>query len=121
VLACPSTPRTFELLNRRRLALLPRGAGVVNIGRGELVEQEALLDALDEGHLAGAVLDVVTPEPVPPGHRLWRTRHLVMTPHMSAADPLTYNRRTLAIFFVNLAAYREGRPLPNRVDLAAGY
>jgi glyoxylate/hydroxypyruvate reductase len=121
VLACPSTPRTFELLNRRRVELLPRGAGVVNIGRGELIEQDAVLDALDSGHLSGAVLDVFTPEPVPPGHRLWHTRNLVMTPHMSAADPLTYNLRTLAIFFENLAAYSEGRPLPNRVDLSAGY
>jgi glyoxylate/hydroxypyruvate reductase A len=121
VLACPLTPRTRELLDRRRLGLLPREAGVVNIGRGELVEQEALLDALDAGQLAGAVLDVFVPEPVPAGHRLWRTRNLVMTPHMSAGDPLTYNLRSLAILFDNLRALREGRRPPNQVDLARGY
>jgi phosphoglycerate dehydrogenase-like enzyme len=121
ILACPLTPRTRELLDRRRIGLLPREAGVVNIGRGELVEQEALLDALDDGRLAGAVLDVFVPEPVPPGHRLWRTRNLVMTPHMSAGDPLSYNRRSLAIFLDNLPALREGRRPPNQVDLARGY
>jgi phosphoglycerate dehydrogenase-like enzyme len=121
VLACPLTPRTRGLLDRRRLGLLPRGAGVVNIGRGELVEQEALLDALDEGRLSGAVLDVFVPEPVPAGHRLWRTPNLVMTPHMSAGDPLTYNQRSLAILFENLRALGEGRRPPNLVDLARGY
>ena len=121
VLACPLTPRTQGLLDRRRLGRLPREAGVVNIGRGELVEQEALLDALDGGHLAGAVLDVFVPEPVPPGHRLWRTRNLVMTPHMSAGDPLSYNLSSLAIFLENLRALREGRRPPNQVDLARGY
>jgi glyoxylate/hydroxypyruvate reductase len=121
VLACPLTPRTRGLLDRRRVGLLPRGAGVVNIGRGELVEQEALLDALDDGHLSGAVLDVFVPEPVPPGHRLWRTPNLVMTPHMSAGDPQTYNLRSLVIFLENLRALEEGRRPPNRVDLARGY
>jgi phosphoglycerate dehydrogenase-like enzyme len=121
VLACPLTPRTRAILDRRRIGLLPYAAGVVNIGRGELVEQAALLDALDEGRLSGAVLDVFVPEPVPPGHRLWRTPNLVMTPHMSAGDPLTYNVRSLAIFLENLGALNEGRRPPNRVDLARGY
>ena len=58
---------------------------------------------------------------MPPGHRLWRTPNLVMTPHMSAGDPLTYNRRSLAIFLENLSALREGRRPPNQVDLARGY
>jgi phosphoglycerate dehydrogenase-like enzyme len=121
ILACPLTPRTRELLDRRRIGLLPREAGVVNIGHGELVEQEALLDALDDGHLSGAVLDVFVPEPVPPGHRLWRTPNLVMIPHMPAGDPFSYNRRSLAIFLDNLRALREGHRPPNQVDLARGY
>ncbi len=90
-------------------------------GRGELVAQEALLDALDEGNLSGAVLDVFVPEPVPPGHRLWRMPSLVMTPHMSAGDPLTYNLRSLAGVFENLRTLGEGRRPPNQVDLARGY
>ena len=121
VLACPLTEDTRELLDRRRIALLPRGAGVVNVGRGGLVEQDALLDALDTGHLGGAVLDVFTPEPVPSDHRLWRTPNLVMTPHMSSDDPGTYVARSLDIFFANLAARTDGRPLPNQVDVVRGY
>ena len=120
-LAPPLTPVTKGLLSRARIALLPGHAGVVNIGRGGLVDQDALMDALDEGRLSGAVLDVFVPEPVPPGHRLWRTRNLLMTPHTSADDPLTYNPRTLDIFFVNLRALLEGRAMPNAFDLAKGY
>lgn len=121
ILIAPLTPQTDRMLDRQRIGLLPAHAGVVNIGRGELVEQDALLDALDVGKLSGAVLDVTTPEPVPPDHRLWTTPNLVLTPHMSSGDPLTYIPRSLDIFLDNLDAFRAGRPLPNEVDLARGY
>ena len=108
-----------ELL--RRLNLLPRDAGVVNIGRGALVDQDALCDLLDDGQLSGAVLDVFTPEPIPPGHRLWTTPNLIISPHTSVDDPATYNPHSLDLFFDNLRARQDGRPMPNLFDPARGY
>jgi glyoxylate/hydroxypyruvate reductase A len=94
---------------------------VVNIGRGPLLDQDALCDALDSERLGGAVLDVFVPEPVPPGHRLWTTRNLVMTPHVSSDDPLTYNARSLDVLIENLKALADGRDMPNLFDPVRGY
>ncbi|MCL2428665.1 MAG: D-2-hydroxyacid dehydrogenase [Alphaproteobacteria bacterium] len=121
LLACPLTETTRGLIDRRRIGLLPRGAGLVNIGRGGLLDQDALCDALERGHLGGAVLDVFAPEPVPAGHRLWTTPNLVMSPHTAADDPATYNPRSLDLFFANLRALAQGRALPNRFDTTRGY
>ncbi|MGE0223036.1 MAG: D-2-hydroxyacid dehydrogenase [Acetobacteraceae bacterium] len=121
VLACPLTRATHGLLDRRRLGLLPKAAGIVNIGRGELMDQDAVCDLLDSGHLSGAVLDVFTPEPIPEGHRLWTTPNLIISPHTAADDPATYNPHSLDIFLANLRAWRDGRPLPNRFDTIRGY
>jgi phosphoglycerate dehydrogenase-like enzyme len=121
VLACPLTPATRGLIDRRRLGLLPRGAKVVNIARGAVWDQDAVCDALESGQLDGCVTDVAVPEPLPPGHRLWRTPGLLVVPHVSSDDPNTYNDRTLDILLANLAAIREGRPPPNRVDPDRGY
>jgi glyoxylate/hydroxypyruvate reductase A len=121
ILASPLTEATRGVIDRRRLRLLPRGAGVVNIGRGALIDQDALCDLLDDGHLSGAVLDVFTPEPIPPGHRLWTTHNLIISPHTAADDPNTYNASSLDLFFDNLRAWREGRAMPNLFDPARGY
>ncbi|HTU56072.1 MAG TPA: NAD(P)-dependent oxidoreductase [Acetobacteraceae bacterium] len=121
LLACPLTPATRNLIDRRRLSLLPPGAGLVNIGRGAVIDEDALADLLDAGRLGGAVLDVVAHEPLPPGHRLWRTSNLVLTPHVSADDPATYNPRTLDRFFAALAALARGAAVPNVVDFARCY
>lgn len=121
LLACPLTKATRGLITRARLEGLPPGAGIVNVGRGELLDQDALCDLLDAEHLSGAVLDVFTPEPIPPGHRLWSTPNLIVSPHTSADDPATYNPHSLAIFLDNLRAWRDGRELPNRFDIARGY
>ncbi|EFH13658.1 D-2-hydroxyacid dehydrogenase [Pseudoroseomonas cervicalis] len=121
VLACPLTPQTQGLLDRRRLSLLPQGAKVVNIGRGPLWDQEAVCDLLESGHLGGAVTDVTVPEPLPADSRLWRTPGLFITPHMSSDDPGTYNDRSLDIFFDNLRAWRKGEALPTQVTAERGY
>lgn len=121
VLACPLTDATRGLIDRRRLGLLPEAAGLVNIGRGELIDQDALCDRLDTGQLSGAVLDVFDPEPIPPGHRLWSTRNLIISPHTAADDPATYNPVSLDLFLENLRAWSDGQPLPNRYDITRGY
>jgi phosphoglycerate dehydrogenase-like enzyme len=121
VLACPLLPATRNLLDRRRLGLLPHDAAVVNVGRGALLDQDALADRLEAGELSGAVLDVFDPDPLPPGHRLWTTPNLLITPHISTDDPIGYNPASLDIFFANLQAWREGRSMPNRVDPRRGY
>jgi glyoxylate/hydroxypyruvate reductase A len=121
VLACPLTETTRNLMDRRRLGLLPQAAGLVNIGRGGLLDQDALCDLLEQDRISGAVLDVFTPEPIPAGHRLWTTPNLIISPHTSADDPATYNPLSLDIFLDNLRAWRDGRPLPNRFDTARGY
>jgi phosphoglycerate dehydrogenase-like enzyme len=121
VVACPLTSATRDLLDRRRLALLPKGAGIVNVGRGAVVDEAAMCDLLEAGHLSGAVVDVFADEPIPASHRLWETPNLVITPHVSADDPLTYNPASLDIFFDNLRAEYEGRPMPNRFDPERGY
>ncbi len=121
LLAAPLTAETEAMLTRARMELLPKGAFVINVGRGALLDQDALCDLLDTGHLGGAVLDVFVPEPIPPGHRLWTTRNLVITPHVAADDPKTYARDSVVLFFENLAAWQAGKPMPNVFDTARGY
>jgi glyoxylate/hydroxypyruvate reductase A len=67
------------------------------------------------------VLDVFTPEPIPDGHRLWNTRNLIISPHTSVDDPPTYNPHTLDLFFANLRAWQDGKPMPNLFNTARGY
>ena len=121
LLAAPNTPGTRNILSRRRLGMLPKGAGIINIGRGALLDQDALCDHLDSGHLGGAVLDVFSPEPVPAGHRLWTTPNLIMSPHTCADDPNTYNAYTLDVLFENLRALGAGQIPPTIVNAARGY
>lgn len=118
VCALPLTPETQDLLNHRTLALLPRGAYVINVGRGEQVVENDLLALLDAGHLAGAALDVLREEPPRPGHLLWQHPKVLGTPHIAAqASPETIARQCLD----NLRRVQAGEPVLNRVDLAKGY
>lgn len=118
VCALPLTPETRDLLDHRTLALLPRGAYVINVGRGEQVVEDDLRALLDTGHLAGAALDVLREEPPSPDHLLWRHPQVFGTPHIAAQA----SAQTIALQCLeNLRRVRAGQPVLHRVDLAKGY
>ena len=121
VMAVPLTPATRNLLNRARLDLLKPAAGVINIARAQVLDYEALAGKLGRGELAGAVLDVVDPEPLPVDSPLWDTPNLIITPHISCDDSEHYMDITLDLWFANLERFLEGKPLKNRVDSRHGY
>lgn len=121
VLSTPATAETRALLDARRIGLLKRDAIVVNVGRGSLLDEEALVTALDGGRLRGAVLDVFDSEPLATSSRLWQLRHVLLTPHVSGVSPHWYWPRQLDLFLDNWSRYDEGRPMRNVVDKAAGY
>lgn len=122
VMALPGTAETVHILNRERIALLPPGAYVVNVGRGTAIEQEPLIEALNSGRLGGAALDVMDPEPLPKDHPLWGAKNLVLTPHVSGNMTLGYTcDRNVEMFCQDLQNYAAGRRLNSLVDRARGY
>ena len=122
VMALPGTAETIHILNRARIALLPKDAYVINVGRGTAVEQEPLIEALNEGRIAGAALDVMDPEPLPADHPLWSAKNLILTPHVSGNMTLGYTCDTnVAMFCEDLKNYAAGKPLNGFVDRAKGY
>ncbi len=121
VLAAPSTGDTRAMIGASELAAVKRGAWLVNIARGDMVDQDALLAALASGPLAGAVLDVTDPEPLPADHSLWRAPNAIITMHLSGRSQSRMFHRAAALFLRNLAAFQAGRPMENMVDLHAGY
>jgi len=120
VIAAPATPATRHIVDARALASARPGLHLVNVARGSLIDQDALVDALDDGRVARASLDVVDPEPLPDGHPLYAHPRVFVSAHVSWSSPVTL-RRTVECFGENLARYRAGRPLEGVVDLAAGY
>ncbi|MFV2061912.1 MAG: D-2-hydroxyacid dehydrogenase [Chloroflexota bacterium] len=120
VLALPLTKATNKLMDERRLAQMKQGAWLINIARGRLVDERALLRALREGPLGGAVLDTLLEEPLPPTSPLWDAPSLIVTPHTSWSSGRVLDR-SIELFCDNLARYREGSELLNRVDPGAGY
>ena len=122
IMALPSTPETRLILNRARIALLPRGALVVNVGRGTAIEQEPLVEALNSGALGGAALDVMDPEPLPADHPLWTAKNIIITPHTSGNMTLGYTcDRNVEMFCQDLRNYAAGRPLNGLIDRTLGY
>ena len=120
VLACALTEETRFLFNRKRFSLMRSDSYLVNIARGEVVDQEALLEALSSGQIAGAATDVTYPEPLPEGHPMWSEPRLIITPH--TADTLTQITSLLSERLrVNVSAWLAGGPLTGVVDKALGY
>jgi phosphoglycerate dehydrogenase-like enzyme len=115
VLACPLTEETRGLVSERVLRALPRGARLLNVARGEVVDEAALIAALQEGHLGGAYLDVFATEPLPPESPLWGLPNVIISPHNSAAAAGNERRATEGYFLPNLERMRRGEPLANEV------
>ncbi len=121
VLAAPLTGSTRRVLDAERLALLPPAAIVVNVGRGALLDEDALAVRLAAGQLRGAVLDVYDQEPLPRESPLWRSSRALISPHVSGVSPGRYWERQLALILGNWGRYRVGAALQNVVDKHAGY
>ena len=118
----PATAETRGILSRERISLLPQGAYIVNVGRGSAIDEDALADALDNGHLGGAALDVFQTEPLPPDNRLWKTKNLIITPHVAGNMTLAYTRnKNVSMFLEDLKNFTEGAPLKYLVNRKLGY
>lgn len=124
ICAMPNTPLTRGYFNRSRLEKLKSTAIFVNVGRGTLVDHDALADVLNAGKIYGAALDVTDPEPLPENHPLWKCSNAMITPHISGQTFSGLKDKENYFFQLcreNLAYYRDGQPLKNKVDLATGY
>ena len=118
VLLLPDTPATRDLLDAERLAQLPRGAVIVNPGRGPLIVDDALIAALDSGQIAHATLDVFRTEPLPAEHPFWAHPKVTVTPHIASETRVPSASRVIA---ENIRRGEAGEPLLHLVDRAAGY
>ena len=118
----PATPETRGILSRERIERLPQDAYIVNVGRGSAIDEEALADNLENGHLAGAALDVFQTEPLPKQSRLWKIKNLVITPHVAGNMTLQYTKdKNVQMFLEDLKNFTNGAPLKYLVNRQLGY
>lgn len=120
VIATPLTPATRHMFGRAELALMKPDAYLINIARGEIIDEAALIEALRERRIAGAGLDVFAQEPLPPDSPFWTLPNVFVTPHVSWSSP-HIRSRTLDLFATNLRAFLQQQPMINVVDKQAGY
>jgi glyoxylate/hydroxypyruvate reductase len=120
ILICllPLTQATRGILNARVFAVLPRGASVINVGRGGHLDDRALLKALESGQLSAAILDVVDPEPLPESHPFWSHPRILITPHIAS---MTQPETAAPALLENLRRHERGEPLLHRIDRGRGY
>jgi glyoxylate/hydroxypyruvate reductase A len=118
VLLLPDTPATNDTLNAQTLALMPKGAVIINPGRGPLIDDDALLNALDTGHIGHATLDTFRIEPLPENHPYWDHPKVTVTPHIAAETRAKYSSLTIA---ENIRRGEAGEPFLHLVDRSAGY
>jgi len=118
VLLLPDTPATTNLLSAERLALMPKGAVIINPGRGPLIDDDALLAALNAGQIGHATLDVFRTEPLPPEHPYWHHSNVTVTPHIASETRARYAAKTIA---ENVRRGEAGEPFLHLVDRSLGY
>jgi phosphoglycerate dehydrogenase-like enzyme len=118
--AAPLTAATRGAVSREVIGRMKKTAWIVNIARGAIVDEDALVDALRNGRLGGAGLDAFSTEPLPADHPLWTLENVIISPHSSNSSPHV-RERTMALFVENLRRFKSGADLLNRVDLEAGY
>ena len=121
IVSVPLTSQTRGLLGQREFELVKPGAGLINLGRHSIVDEGALIEALESGRLAGAIQDVEDPSEVPWDPRLWSTPNLLIIPHCATNDPATFKEHILEVFFENLRGYLAGEPMKTQVDPAREY
>ena len=121
ILAAPSTDATKALIGAAELAAMRSGAWLINIARGDMIDQDALVGFLAERRIAGAFLDPTDPEPLPADHPLWSAPNTFITMHLSGRSQTQMCPRAARLFLGNLAAFLEGKPMRNVADLEAGY
>lgn len=121
-LSLPSTPKTQKVLNEKTLMLLKSNAVIINVGRGDAIDTDALVKALSENRIWGAALDVTDPEPLPSDHPLWQLENVIITPHVSGGYSLDHTHtRIFEISCNNLKLYLKGKDLENVVSFKEGY
>ncbi len=121
ILAVPATPATVHMIGAAELATMKKTATLVNVARGSVVDQDALVAALTQKQIAAAFLDVTTPEPLPADHPLWSTPNAHISMHLSGRSQTLMFQRSAQRFLENLARYHAGQPLVHQVDLDLGY
>ncbi len=120
VVAVPLTDETHQMIGEDEFRVMKNSAYFINISRGQVVDEEMLIRALEEGHIAGAGLDVFTEEPLPPDSPLYKLDNVLITPHIAGVFP-TYDQKAIKIFLENLKRFKSGSPLLNLVDYNRGY